>query len=158
MRQNILFRSSGSDLKRHMPSCRSIACSVPTCPSTFRSNSARNAHLKVTHPGVAPHQCSLCKRKFDRENALSAHMVTRHEKGEKKFPCAKCGRSFVLLENLDRHVKLHEEEDIKPVVCDVCDSRFEDDEKLQRHVVTHTKRFNCDHCGQPCSNRLGLER
>ncbi|XP_035715382.1 zinc finger protein 425 isoform X2 [Folsomia candida] len=137
-----------------------IPCLMPSCTATFRTLQTRDAHLKHSHDGFSPYQCQICKKKCRNQNRLAAHMVIKHEKGEKKFPCIKCGKSFCLEENLERHLKLHEVEEIKPIVCDVCDSRFENEEKLNVHSETHIVkfRFRCQYCGKTCQERKELER
>ncbi|XP_035716738.1 zinc finger protein 2 homolog isoform X2 [Folsomia candida] len=149
--------STEAALTYHMARGHQFPC--PACPVKLDFQRSLNSHLKRYHPNFVPHQCSLCRNKYQRKSALEAHMVMRHEIGEKKFSCVKCEKSFCLVENLERHLKLHDLEEVKPLVCDICDSRFEDDARLSKHVATHdTKKFVCDYCGFGCSFRQGLER
>ncbi|XP_035700694.1 zinc finger protein 98-like isoform X2 [Folsomia candida] len=147
-------------LTRHVAGYHSFSCIVPSCTDKFASVVERSAHVKSAHPGFAPYPCRICKRKFYSPGALGAHMVMRHETGEKKLSCVKCGKKFCLEENLARHLKLHKVECTKPIVCDLCDKRFESEERLQSHLesAVHSNRFECTQCPQKCKNRLSLER
>ncbi|OXA44317.1 Zinc finger protein 45 [Folsomia candida] len=152
--------ASESTLNVHIARYHSVPCIVPLCPIRFRTQAARNAHLQRAHQGLAPYQCRICNKKCQRKNTLAAHMVIRHEKGEKKFSCAKCDKGFCLEENLERHLKLHEIEGIKPFVCDVCDSRFKNEEKRDRHAETHIRdiKFRCRHCGKGYHDKPNMEK
>ncbi|XP_021966457.1 zinc finger protein 2 homolog isoform X2 [Folsomia candida] len=146
-------------LNRHTPKCRITLCIFPLCTATFYSKGDRDAHMLTDHEGRA-YQCRICKTKFRGLKGLAAHLVMRHEDGEKKLSCVKCEKKFCLEENLARHLKLHEVEEIKPLVCDLCDDRCENEELLKKHMAmtTHTKRFECTQCPQKCRNRVALER
>ncbi|XP_021966400.1 zinc finger protein 501 [Folsomia candida] len=125
-----------------------IPCLEPSCTPTFRT---------PLYTELVREQCKICKNKFHGKLALGAHMVIRHEDGEKKLSCVKCGKKFCLEENLARHLKLHEVEGVKPLVCNVCDDRFENEEKLQRHVEIHGPKFQCQYCERKFHHKLALQ-
>lgn len=137
-----------------------ILCVVAGCTVKFPTIKARSVHMQEEHGGVrirAPHQCTLCPKRFRRLGEFSVHLVVVHETGEKKFPCAKCGKSFALMVNLERHVELHKLEGVKPIVCDVCDSRFKDEKKLGIHLRIHDVK-RCHLCGKVLKDKTALEK
>lgn len=149
-----------SVLNLHIRRLHYLPCIVPLCTVRLSGKRAMDDHLNRAHEGYAPYQCRICKKKCRRQNEMAAHMVIRHETGEKKFACVKCEKRFCLEDNFERHMKLHEIEGIKPLVCDVCDARFENEEKLNRHSETHDPRnkFRCQVCGKGCLDKTALEK
>ncbi|XP_035701562.1 zinc finger protein 37 isoform X2 [Folsomia candida] len=146
-------------LNLHKKRNHRVACIAPSCVALFATKKARDAHIKRDHASLSPYQCRLCGKKCRRQNVLDAHMVIKHETGEKKLSCTKCGKGFCLEENLARHLKLHDIEGIKPFVCDVCDNRFESEERLKKHLASHDEinPWKCATCGRGCNSRAALE-
>ncbi|ODV57913.1 uncharacterized protein ASCRUDRAFT_40198 [Ascoidea rubescens DSM 1968] len=50
--------------------------------------------------------CTLCSRKFKRQEHLKRHFRSLHT-GEKPFTCHKCGKKFSRSDNLGQHIKTH---------------------------------------------------
>lgn len=50
--------------------------------------------------------CSMCPRKFKRQEHLKRHFRSLHT-GEKPFGCSQCGKKFSRSDNLGQHMKTH---------------------------------------------------
>lgn len=146
------------ELNRHLEKDHNFPC--PICTSQFDKKEELNRHLKKEHKGVTPFKCDVgvCNKRFWLKKSFQAHMVMKHESGEKIFPCSKCDKKFCLELNLRNHLDQHDLEGVKPFICDVCDARFLTQYRLTTHVEYKHKQFRCDQCGLEVITRTAFER
>jgi len=79
------------------------------------------------------HECSVCRRTFQRRTNLLRHMVTVHE-NKKLFQCERCGQAFGTRSNLIRHDQARHQK-LRPLLCPepACGARFTQMSDLARH-------------------------
>ncbi|KAF7667024.1 hypothetical protein LDENG_00082880 [Lucifuga dentata] len=101
----------------------------PKCPETFRSNRARQIHMR-SHKNPNEVVCEICGAEFSRSQALRRHLFVHT--GLKPFKCSECQRAFSQASHLKSHMRLHTGE--RPFKCKRCDKSFNHNVSLKSHV------------------------
>ena len=93
-------------------------------------------------------QCSICLKRFSKNQALRQHIERVHEKAAKAWQCAQCHKEFSQKSHLTTHIRtVHEKE--KRHQCRFCSKRFGEAGNRDRHVrMVHLKQRSaeCFHC------------
>lgn len=115
--------------------------------SHFRTHLHRHDNPDVIMEVVLrsiPNYCSICKKYFFRNHALTEHIALYHE-NVKPYSCEICDVEFKSLANYKRHMEKHatgESDDSKPDsggkhVCMTCGAVFSRCSNLKEHMSTH---------------------
>lgn len=140
-------------LKAHMNThLRLFSCE--TCHAGFPRKESLDRHIEQKHrtekastQGTAavpiktetvemkPFQCSICKKEFSLQEALSNHMKTHVKKVELK--CELCSKIFSQSNKLKSHMITHT--DVRPFQCTFCPSLFKRKDNLNRHMKKHSR-------------------
>ncbi|KAL8561080.1 hypothetical protein ACOMHN_031024 [Nucella lapillus] len=137
----------------------------PQCPSTFRSSSNLQAHLR-THSGHTPYLCPQCGRGFKEITHLKRHLVSHS--GEKPYRCQLCDKAYVHATSLKEHTLSHSPTP-KTWVCHHCGKAFLNSKRLNIHLKTHDKpgtrpentaprRYVCQICNVAYQQASSLSR
>lgn len=125
------------------------------CGLRFRKKAKLQRHWQLVHPFVAsgqkvpPKVCPHCGKSYGNLVDLERHILSRHEKGEKKYKCKSCEESFEQFLDMLRHRKLKHP---KSYSCSECDFVSKRSDQLKHHVDTvhrellvHCKQAGCEH-------------
>ncbi|XP_026759112.2 zinc finger protein 184-like isoform X2 [Galleria mellonella] len=117
-----------------------------TCGQTFLNGTDYDAHNRIVHPKMKPHQCTICAKRFTQQGGLQQHM--RMHTGIRPFGCTFCPKAFTQKAGLDQHLRTHTK--IKPFKCVICSKCFSQSVHLRQHMRTHTniQPFECSMCGR----------
>ncbi|XP_059059703.1 zinc finger protein 568-like isoform X2 [Achroia grisella] len=116
------------------------------CGQTFVNGTEYDAHNRIAHAKMKPHQCSICAKRFTQQGGLQQHM--RMHTGIRPFGCTFCPKAFTQKAGLDQHLRTHTK--IKPFKCVICSKCFSQSVHLRQHMRTHTniQPFKCSVCGR----------
>lgn len=131
------------------------------CPKKFATRYGLDMHKESHLPeDERPFACTVCAKRFFRENKLKFHMASKHLPADKRpFKCPECGKGFVNNSLVVDHCrKIHE--NLRPFICEVCANSFKTKQILIDHIQTHTERprVKCDECGKLYRNELQVKR
>lgn len=123
------------------------------CGEVCLDDQAVAAHVQSKHgKNLPPNTCMLCGRTCKDKRTLLKHSW-EHSK-EKMFACSKCGKTFHNKARLKRHMLSHRN---KVVSCDVCGEDFPDGRSLMNHRHSHSsvsgRQFPCRECGKTFGSR-----
>ncbi|KAG8004434.1 Gastrula zinc finger protein XlCGF57.1, partial [Nibea albiflora] len=123
------------------------------CGKRYSREESYTAHMKL-HSEGKHFSCSFCKKTFQQRGNVVTHM--RIHTGEKPFSCPFCDRKFARSSTLTSHMRVHTGE--KPFSCSVCKASFSVGGKLSEHMRIHTgeKPFSCSDCGKTFARREHL--
>jgi len=114
-------------------------------------------HKAPVHGGELPYRCPVCGLGKRSTGALSHHMKSAHNGGEKgggrrTVTCEVCGK-VVSGDYFTSHMKIHLE--VKDKVCHFCGKAFVRNTPLQMHLRVHTgDSLSCVTCvGRPLTRR-----
>ncbi|XP_071523977.1 uncharacterized protein [Panulirus ornatus] len=154
-----------------------------TCGVECGSVSSLYIHLRANHPGMFPHQCRVCGRRFSIEASAREH-ERRHAVGElqcpacplrfsrmshlhhhacqlhpefTKFPCQYCGAVKPTVDALHSHIKVHHGDRLglpAAFSCKVCQETFHTGKALACHRSSrHPGTAVCGFCGAQVGSR-----
>lgn len=123
------------------------------CGEVGADDQAVAAHVRSKHgKTLTPNMCMLCGRTCKDKNTLLRHSW-EHSR-EKMFACSKCAKTFHNKARLKRHMLSHRS---KVVSCDVCGEEFPDGRSLMNHRHSHSsvsgRMFPCRECGKTFGSR-----
>ncbi|KAJ3642858.1 hypothetical protein Zmor_025607 [Zophobas morio] len=123
------------------------------CGEVCTDDQAVAAHVQSKHgKNLPPNTCMLCGRTCKDRRTLLKHSW-EHSK-EKSFACSKCAKTFHNKARLKRHMLSHRN---KIVSCDVCGEEFPDGRSLMNHRHSHSslsgRQFPCRECGKTFGSR-----
>ncbi|XP_055297960.1 zinc finger protein 383-like [Sitodiplosis mosellana] len=111
------------------------------CSESFDDECHWQKHLLEQHTKV--YECSICAKRFSRQNSLSAHCRI-HKEREARFKCDFCGKHFRWKSNLKAHLLAYEHQ---RYACAFCQKHFETMDRLQKHQEMHANSENqCRYC------------
>lgn len=147
--------------KAHKPSSstceRKKGYNCEVCNKTYESYYSFHYH-RGTHKGTVA--CSICKKGFQHESLLQAHMKTHsgNKRERKKFKCDICDKMLHKRCDLINHVEVAHEG--KTYKCDVCNKGLGSEQSLRNHIkIIHEKEtmFKCEICGKNFANGGNLK-
>ncbi|KAJ8002118.1 hypothetical protein DPEC_G00176510 [Dallia pectoralis] len=83
---------------------------------------------------ISPTECEFCKKRFNSQCKLKAHVQLCHTK--EPYTCMFCHKNFQLKGHLSRHMKIHTGE--KAFSCGHCGKNFSFQDTLDLHMLSHT--------------------
>ncbi|XP_063361942.1 zinc finger protein 90-like [Cydia amplana] len=127
----------------------------PTCGRRFVSVSALNSHV-IEHTRGNAFECDICEKKFRAKIFLKRHIRDIHNK-ERKYRCEFCSKGFFRKTACQDHVRKHRNE--RPFKCGECGKAFVRSTTLNNHRLIHVaeKKFQCDQCHKSFRNAGGLK-
>lgn len=79
---------------------------LPNATPARMSNSRRGRKQSVTDDPSKTFVCTLCSRRFRRQEHLKRHYRSLHTQ-DKPFECSECGKRFSRSDNLSQHARTH---------------------------------------------------
>ncbi|XP_073830635.1 uncharacterized protein [Musca autumnalis] len=125
------------------------------CKRKFQRQCDLVAHVKEEHPNSKAYQCRECLAFFSHTQSLSRHMNS-HKPVVEKNCCDYCSKTFLRPDDLKRHIRTHTGE--RPYACSLCDKSFKQNSELNQHLLTHSgqKSYQCDQCDRSYASRNSL--
>jgi len=154
--------SSPECLRLHVDAIhRGIRHQCPHCP--YNTGWPKNLdehvmfyHTHVNDESILKYQCSICGKKFKRQNSLAEHELTHNPK---TFKCSHCNRGFSHDRYLERHIiSVHGD---RKYPCEICGKKFTTQEYVKVHYnsvhLEHSeRRHKCDICGQGFNKKMAF--
>jgi len=154
--------SSPECLRLHVDAIhRGIKHPCPHCPYSTGWPKNLHEHIMFYHThvndeSILKYQCSICGKKFKRQNSLAEHELTHNPK---TFKCSHCNRGFSHDRYLERHVvSVHGD---RKFPCEICGKKFTTQEYVKTHYnsvhLEHSeRRHKCDICGQGFNKKMAF--
>eukprot|EP00092_Neocalanus_flemingeri_P035690 GFUD01038857.1.p1 GENE.GFUD01038857.1~~GFUD01038857.1.p1 ORF type:complete len:499 (-),score=74.87 GFUD01038857.1:57-1553(-) len=154
--------SSPECLRLHVDAIhRGIKHPCPHCPYSTGWPKNLDEHIMFYHThvndeSILKYQCSICGKKFKRQNSLAEHELTHNPK---TFKCFHCNRGFSHDRYLERHIlSVHGD---KKFPCEICGKKFTTQEYVKTHYnsvhLEHSeRRHKCDICGQGFNKKMAF--
>ena len=97
--------------------------------------------------------CSLCPKKFPKENALRTHTSVHFQSNMK---CESCDKTFKCKRYLRQHeLNVHMNRTLQ---CKICKAKFCQNSQMTRHMICHkNKNIACPECGKKFNRREHLK-
>lgn len=114
-------------------------------------------HTHANDESILKYQCSICGKKFKRQNSLAEHELTHNPKTLK---CSHCKRGFSHDRYLERHISsVHGD---KKFPCETCGKKFTTQEYVKTHFnsvhLDHSeRRHKCEICGQGFNKKMAFK-
>jgi KRAB domain-containing zinc finger protein len=126
------------------------------CPSTYKSISGLNFHLKKEHE-LRRFECHHCHTTFKTKNSLVIHMSVHFNSIEKEYKCLECGKIFTNYQTFYKHKKMHQGMIYR---CVQCPSTYPSSSGLQYHskTVHALRKFECHYCQTTFKAKYLLKR
>jgi uncharacterized Zn-finger protein len=123
------------------------------CDKAFNTLFEIKSHL-VKHSNERPFNCTICRTKFKRKDALVKHMQSIHTYSEILLECEICGKLVRHQSTLRNHMRSHS--NIRDFKCQMCNKSFKRRDHLKEHLLTHNtySAFKC----VLCNKRYKLEK
>jgi len=102
-----------------------------------------------------PHLCTVCKKRFAKEEWLKVHMRTHT--GETPYHCNECPKKFISSEYLRVHMRIHTGETF---ACPNCDYKATTKNSLQLHIkaIHEGVTYQCPNCDYKATQKGSLQR
>jgi len=154
--------SSPECLRLHVDAIhRGIKHPCPHCPYSTGWPKNLDEHIMFYHThvndeSILKYQCSICGKKFKRQNSLAEHELTHNPK---TFKCSHCNRGFSHDRYLERHIlSVHGD---KKFPCEICGKKFTTQEYVKTHYnsvhLEHSeRRHKCNICGQGFNKKMAF--
>ncbi|XP_020772899.2 growth factor independent 1A transcription repressor a [Boleophthalmus pectinirostris] len=124
------------------------------CCKVFSTPHGLEVHVRRSHSGSRPFECSVCGKTFGHAVSLDQHRAVHSQ--ERSFSCKICGKSFKRSSTLSTHLLIHS--DTRPYPCQFCGKRFHQKSDMKKHTFIHTgeKPHKCQVCGKAFSQSSNL--
>ncbi|CAM9205842.1 unnamed protein product [Lampetra planeri] len=124
------------------------------CCKVFSTPHGLEVHVRRSHSGTRPFECSICGKTFGHAVSLDQHRAVHSQ--ERSFGCKICGKSFKRSSTLSTHLLIHS--DTRPYPCQYCGKRFHQKSDMKKHTFIHTgeKPHKCQVCGKAFSQSSNL--
>ncbi|XP_028328485.1 growth factor independent 1A transcription repressor a [Gouania willdenowi] len=139
-------------IRSHLESSGSYKCIK--CCKVFSTPHGLEVHVRRSHSGTRPFECSICGKTFGHAVSLDQHRAVHSQ--ERSFSCKICGKSFKRSSTLSTHLLIHS--DTRPYPCQYCGKRFHQKSDMKKHTFIHTgeKPHKCQVCGKAFSQSSNL--
>ncbi|KRX68923.1 Zinc finger protein [Trichinella sp. T9] len=123
-----------------------IPFSCSVCHRKFAKEEYLKEH-KILHTDEIPYMCGFCPKRFKWKSNFLKHKEVHN--AHFKFTCNQCNTNFPSQAAVDVHFKSKHMERIREHVCPLCQKSFYEKESLTKHMREHNGPFyTCGQCGR----------
>uniref|UniRef100_A0A1Q3F2F1 Putative c2h2-type zn-finger protein n=1 Tax=Culex tarsalis TaxID=7177 RepID=A0A1Q3F2F1_CULTA len=120
-------------------------CKYERCDYVTTDYRKYSYHTKSQHE--RKFECSICHKRFPKQNQLANHANSHLDKNQRPFACEHCDRKFTSKTRLIDHSRVHT--GVRPYLCTECGESFTSSAILSNHMLKHSKpQHKCQHCSR----------